>query len=69
MLGKGLKDETHSQSERGNSDAKREKDFKNGYAFLCESFDGRTFVGFVRNQCKCDKINQNDKWKDTCKCA
>ena len=35
MLGKGLKDETHSQSQRGNSDAKREEDFKNGHAFLC----------------------------------
>ena len=39
MLGKGLKDETHSKGKRGNSDTKREKDFKDGYAFLCKPFD------------------------------
>jgi len=39
MLGKELEDETHSQGKRGNSDTKREKDFKDGYAFLCQPFD------------------------------
>ena len=35
MLGKGLNNENHSQSQRGNLDAKRKKNFKDGYAFLC----------------------------------
>jgi hypothetical protein len=35
MLGKEIKDETHSQGKRGNLDTKREKDFKDGNAFLC----------------------------------
>ena len=35
MLGKGLNNENHSQGKRGNLDAKRKKNFKDGYAFLC----------------------------------
>lgn len=39
MLGKELKDETHSQGKRGNLDTKGEKDFKNGYVFLRQPSD------------------------------